>query len=381
MALDSNKSNEFYGNTTKWFTGRVIRRSRDPLYAGRVYLEIPGVTPIVNPKSPPKSDKQAENMGLMLSTVLGFSDNGVKPPREGSVVYGQFMNPFGDVPKEPLIIGVIPGIQSEQGNNIYINSGIKTPKSSQDFSEVGKPTTPPLSRGVVKDTLTSRLNGLLEHACDGGTQLWGAVEYAKQLNAFIMKGVNAVVKYFTEMKGNDSTGIMSKIIDRIKDITTFLNWIVKKIKAINEFIAAAVEVAKMIRAVIDYILSFPARILEFIKDCLSKMLVGVNSFLKEVFSTKNFAGFGEGGDFTELMNEFSNLQSAASGVLTEVANTSSTVGNVASALTTPSSQSDIDDVDVLATKAVDTAIDATVGTAGRMYNHYTADIGAKQAAP
>lgn len=379
MGIDYCKSNEYYGLKWIWFTGRVIRRYKDPLKLGRVFLEIPGVTPLVNPKKPPKSDKAAKKFGLLLASVSGPSESTIGPPKEGSVVYGFFLNTHGNVPQEPVIMGVLPSIKSAQSRDIYFKSGIKLPISTQPHDEVGQPTVVPMAQGKVKDTLTSRLNKALEHSCDGATQLWGAVKLAKQLNAFVTQGVNAVVKYFTESKGNDKTGIMSKIVDRIKDISTFVNWLTKQVKMINDFIAGAVEVAKMIRLVYDYIMLFPARILEFIKDCLNKLALGVNNFLQEAFSTSGFENPFAGGE-SPLMAEFKNLMSASSGLMNEISNTSTTVSNVTTALTTPSSSTDLANFDDKATVAMDSAISTTVNTASSTWTQMTSGIGARQQA-
>lgn len=94
-------SQAFYGDQTRWFIGRVVDNSADPLYLGRVRISIIGIhDSITDPGDLPWAS-------VVLPTTEGGVSSGFPPSLDvGAQVFGIFLD--GVQSQLPLVIGSIP---------------------------------------------------------------------------------------------------------------------------------------------------------------------------------------------------------------------------------------------------------------------------------
>ena len=106
----------FYGDITRWFVGRVVNHTGDPLQLGRVQVRIVGI-----------HDNPEIEMGMLpwASVMLPSTESGReygRPPRlmTGAQVFGIFLD--GKQSQVPLVLGSIPHIVMANSNQLAGNS-------------------------------------------------------------------------------------------------------------------------------------------------------------------------------------------------------------------------------------------------------------------
>ena len=146
--------------------------------------------------------------------------------------------------------------------------------NSADVSKVGTPQISPYARGVVPiDSSIAKTNSQLIHSCD--------FALAIEKNMALRKYIRAIAKWIREgirkmqllMSGTDKSGIFSQIIDALQSIAEFVQYVNDEfIQPIIEFQKYVIAVIVKIRAIIQWILSLPAKLLALLRDCLTALL-------------------------------------------------------------------------------------------------------------
>jgi hypothetical protein len=147
---------------------------------------------------------------------------------------------------------------------------------------------------------------------------------------------------------SDASGSFSSIINMLKkaaqEVKTFIKLYINPIIEFQKYVLA---VLVKIRAIIQWILSLPGKILALLKDCLTKLLKSVvSAFVDAWAEAKAEVPFADTGkDFTELTGAIKEAAGAASDLLKATTTVAAlTVGIAASAtvgLLAPVSESDI----------------------------------------
>jgi hypothetical protein len=233
------------------------------------------------------------------------------------------------------------------------NKGVETnapaPAKQNDGQRVGAPTTPSLGMGGVVGTTVDDLNNNLAHACDFVLDLKkniGLKNFIKAIAKAVREGIRGIQRLlgFTDYSGSFST-----IINRLKSIAEEIRYIQKEyIQPIIDFEKYVLAVLVKIRAMIQWILSLPAKLLALLGDCLKKLIFALKSIftdaLKEASTEVPLGGDGDTG-FSDAIKEAKAVLSAGSDLLkttsaavagAAVIATSATVG-----LISPVSASDV----------------------------------------
>lgn len=262
-------------------------------------------------------------------------------------VTGYFMD--GAAMQRPLITGVIPGIKRAEASPTYGFS-----KQLTDAEKEKEPVAAPgqiisgkvvdtvagvplLCRGEYEGTLIAQTNKDVVHVCDIATQLkrsviWESLKHSQFVSA-IRKAIEALIKAL----GNSPDSISQRVIELAKWLKRKLKEIQDGIKKLNDYLQITVEVARQLRDIIDWILSLPARLQAALSNCLSAFLSGIGSLLGDVLTLPSASG----PDISSALSAVKETLQQAGATITAVTNTLTIPAEIADAVLTPSSVSDV----------------------------------------
>lgn len=237
---------------------------------------------------------------------------------------------------------MIPQPVLSTGSNI-------SPVTKADAPVIGGPSYPstPAARGDVSGSI-ALTNKNLVHSCDFVNDLVKSIGLKKFLKA-IAKWIREGIRKIQQLMGfSDASGSFSQVINRLKaaaqEIRTFIKLYIEPIIEFQKYVLA---VLVKIRAIIQWILSLPAKLLALLKECLTKLLKSIVSAFVDAWAESSaevpFADSGK--DFTELTDAIKDTVKATEELLkASTTVVALTVGITASAtvgLLTPVSESDI----------------------------------------
>jgi hypothetical protein len=193
------------------------------------------------------------------------------------------------------------------------NTASAVPGNSKDSSAIGYPSLKPHTRGDVSGSI-SATNSQLIHSCD--------FSIAIKKNMALRKYIRAIAKWIREgirkvqllMSGADSSGVFTDIIDGLQAIAEFIQYVNDEyIQPIIEFEKYVIAVIVKIRAIIQWLLSLPAKILALLNECLTKLLVALASVFSDEWATAGKEVDAELGVVpkSDLGKNFSELTTAA----------------------------------------------------------------------
>ena len=155
--------------------------------------------------------------------------------------------------------------------------------NSADVSKLYTPQISPYARGVAPiNSSIAITNKNLVHSCD--------FALAIEKNGLLRKYIRAIAKWIREgirkmqllMSSTDSSGVFSQIIDALQSIAEFVQYINDEfIQPIIEFEKYVIAVIVKIRAIIQWLLSLPAKLLALLRDCLTALLKTLGSIFMD----------------------------------------------------------------------------------------------------
>jgi hypothetical protein len=254
-------------------------------------------------------------------------------------------------------------------------SGIETntPKVRYvyDSQVVGLPTIPSPAVGRVANSSTAATNASRAHSCDFSLEIKknvGVKKFLKAIAQAIRTGIRAIQRF---LGLGDPSGVPSALINKLKAIAQEIKTIYKEyIKPILDFQKYVLAVIGRLKAILQWILSLPARVLSWFKGCIGQILKAIATLFSDVWSevlaeeaaaagdaTGAFDQFGVGdppASFGDLIGAVGEVYTAAQQVLTGatqvVTNTVAIAGAATTGLTTPTSSSDLQAADQLLKK-------------------------------
>jgi len=237
---------------------------------------------------------------------------------------------------------MIPQPALSTGNNI-------SPSTAADGPIIGGPSYPstPAVRGDVSGSIATTNNKLI-HSCDFANDLIKSIGLKKFIKA-IAKWIREGVRKIQQLMGfSDASGSFSQIINYLKKAAQEIKTFIKLyITPIIEFQKYVIAVLVKIRAIIQWILSLPGKLLALLKDCLTKLLKSVvSAFVDAWGEAKTEVPLADKGkDFAELTGAIKEAAGAAGELLKATTTVAAlTVGIAASAtvgLLAPVSEEDI----------------------------------------
>jgi len=189
------------------------------------------------------------------------------------------------------------------------------PGNSKDSSAIGYPSLKPHTRGDVSGSI-SATNAQLIHSCDFSlsiTKNMALRKYIRAIAKWIREGIRSMQLL---MSGADSSGVFSQVIDALQAIAEFVQYVNDEyIQPIIEFEKYVIAVIVKIRAIIQWLLSLPAKLLALLNECLTKLLVALASVFVDEWATAGREVDAELGVVpkTDSGKGFSELATAAKG--------------------------------------------------------------------
>lgn len=166
-----------------------------------------------------------------------------------------------------------------QGNIKEVNSPTPPASSPNDASSEGNPTQPQLTSGNIKGTGIATSNANRSHACDTTLFVRRNISLAAIFEPTI-RTIREIIKKILAALG--ITPGSNAIIEQIKTIKRYVDDITRFLKKIQKALDAFVVVIKKINALINYILSLPARLLALFVNCLRELYAELRAQFTDV---------------------------------------------------------------------------------------------------
>ena len=308
-------SRDFYGkNGSVWFTG-LVAQIGDKSKLGLVRIRIVGVHSLDESLCPTETLPWAQ---VVLPATGAHTTSGPVP---GDWVYGFFQD--GDFGQIPTITHIFPGVESPQSRAMYekvaeiernqgtapdrepaydyrtdgadtdpavLKHEVDTfgyyPRTSQIFRKLEDATSYRSARGVYEGTLTEINNNRLVEACDVTEEIKTALAWARLNDNVIIKGLTTALKaLIMSIAGTDLSGLISSAIYYIKLIVRWINWIRDIIRYIDDWVQVVNYLVNKVKEIVAFIMSLPARFIQFLRTCLAYFLSSLSRFLNGVISS------------------------------------------------------------------------------------------------
>ena len=195
-----------------------------------------------------------------------------------------------------------PGLASFPGKSAV-------PTNPNDVPKVGDPTTPVFSRGGenIIGTTIARRNNQLVHSCDFANDLIKNIQLKKFLKSIARWVREGIIKIMQVLGFTDASGAISSIINALKKLAKELKYIkTEYIDPIIEFQKYVLAVIVKIRAIIQWILSLPAKLLTLLRDCVLRLIKSLVKMFTDEFSGST----GEASQIGDLGKDFQELAAA-----------------------------------------------------------------------
>jgi len=259
-------------------------------------------------------------------------------PKVGEWVLVYFPDP--ESAQYGYVMGTIPGIVAEEEVPELVVTAKRPVKPLGDPAGIlNFPSTPPGGREVIVGTGVDRTNQELIHVCDITIETKRFVSGIKREFGLVLAALKELIaKALQAMGFGDPSGLITKFVELAKDIASQIKKVTDFLKEVNETIAEYLKIVRQIRAMIDYILSLPARLLAEFQQCLSNLY---KSLLAGI--TASFTDFDVGGtDLKQLKDAVSSIGTEITAVATQAAVLASTPQQLAAAIVTPTSAAEVD---------------------------------------
>jgi len=201
-----------------------------------------------------------------------------------------------------------------------------------DSPQSGNPTQPQLSAGLIQNTGIAVSNNNRSHACDTTLFVQRNVSLAAIFEPTIRE-IREVIKRIL-----DSLGISpgsNGLVEQIKKIKRYIDDITKFLAKVQKALNALVVVVQKINALINYILSLPARLLALFVNCLQELYAELKAQFTDIVTASSTKDDGESvvGAAKDLLNSTKTLVATAAATATQV---TALPGTTISAIMNPS---------------------------------------------
>lgn len=326
---------DFYGNSFVWWSG-IVEDRNDPLKLGRVRVRVFGLHSENTTRIPTDSLPWAQ---IMVPTTGGQTN----APKPGDWVMGFFQD--GANAQLPVVMGVYLGVDSNTSivyESTETTPGKPKPPGDTVIRKSGEPVTPRTNRGVMWNTTVNRTNQNREHVCDVTTQARAFVSKVRAAFGTIVEQIKQAIRAVLMALGIVPDGgmvrslinFMQKILAYVRKIKAFLQEIID-IK--NVFLALVTKIRNMIA----YIMSLPARVLKFLRECISQFLASLTKELSSLFAPSGLGGGNLNNPFKELKETFNELRSEVTDVIAQIVDIASTPAQLLDVLTTAPTDEEI----------------------------------------
>lgn len=312
------------------FYGVVIDRN-DPAKCGRLKVQIIGKHNHNDPK---------DGVWAQIEVPIG-SSRSFSLPKEGEWVRGHYRD--GSAGQQPVVdaiaVGLVPGTKIVTENlqagkdfklapviGVVPTASAPKPPSGIVGDTAGEPILPRTSRGILDGTFIEKTNKELSHVCDFISEMQKNMKLRQYMRTVAQAIRDGIRKILLALGIGDATGKATWAINMLKAVAREIRWFQKTIlKPILDFEKYVLAYVTKMRAIIQWIMSLPARFMSMLQDCLQRILKLIGAIF-----TDTIGGFQEGfdlnadGDFNELVSaakDVANASKEAMGTVQQVIST------------------------------------------------------------
>jgi hypothetical protein len=321
MAYTRNRDENFIGfNPVNWWG--IVEDRNDPLESGRLRVRIFGWHNL---------DKNLAPKELLPWAQLQLAPNVPRTfagPKVNEWVTGYFIDGAGG--QFPVINGVMPGINLEL---LPTPEGAPKPPPGVVLETADTPSIPPLARGVVANSIIAKTNADVVHVCDISLQVrqvvgWIRVKFGTIINE-IRAGIDAIIRAL----GFDRTGQVSAAVSFLKKIASYIKLITDILEEVLNWREVIFEVARIARAIVDWILNLPEKLLKLLRECLGNLYRAIAGGFQEILSI----GLGSlGVDTREINAAINEITTGSELLIRQATDLASTPAQLVGILTGPS---------------------------------------------
>jgi hypothetical protein len=270
----------------------------------------------------------------------------------GDWVTGYFLD--GADAQKPTILGKYDGIRSDRIDSFYRQSEPKSgfsalisspfaeltkeqekmlrsyPKPATNVRFTDRPTMPLLGQGIVRGTAVDIANKNRVHVCDISQSMRRAASAARLAFSVLMQGIRAGIRAILKALGFSPESESARFIEIAKKVLRGIKWLQSIIDDIKDAAAVLVYYAKIVRAMIDWILSLPKALANFLAECLSELLASLGSGFSALTDITGFT------DLNSSIQVVTDIAEASKKLANDTLGLLNVPGQVVDALTAPS---------------------------------------------
>ena len=331
-------------NPNNWTA--VIESYADPLKSGRLRVRINGFHNL------DKTILPTEDLPWAQVAVPVNGSATTHAPKIGDWVIGFFLD--GTDAQFPIVTHILPGI-----NTVLVKQPVGAPKmpaGQLGFSDrPGEPSLPPLAREIVQFTAIDTSNRGRAHVCDISYEVDQTVAAIKTLFGPVFDVIRKLINAAIGATCYDPTGISKTIVDIVRKVTAFIKEFTRVVKEVQKTVSGWIEVARKVKAMIDYILSLPAKAAAFFTDCVKKFVAILKKGLKDLFT--DLVGDVDTGGIGEIITAVNEGVAAAKDLANSGARLLATVqpATLAAVILSPTSQAEVEAAGVAMNKLISDA--------------------------
>ena len=322
----------------------------DPLKLHRVRARIVGFHNLDRIKMPTETLPWA----TVIKSAVGA--NQTSSLQIGDWVTGYFLD--GANAQQPTILGKYDGIRSDRIDKFYRRTEPRSaaaealypvtlaelteeqkkmlrsyPKPATNIKYADRPTIPLLGQGLPEGTAVDIANKKRVHVCDISQEMRKAASLARLAFSTLMQGIRAGIRAILKALGFSPESESSRFIEIAKKVLRGIKWLQSVIDDIKDAAAVLVYYAKIVRAMIDWILSLPKAIADFLAKCLNELLASLGSGFSALTDITGVS------DLTSSIKVVSDIAEASKKLANDTVGLLNVPVQVVDALTTPSTPS------------------------------------------
>lgn len=204
----------------------------------------------------------------------------------------------------------------------------------------GYPSTVTLSRTKKATGVEfADLDKLFDHICGEDSYIRRGIAQAKvmagQVGAAIRKALEAILQALGSIPG------VQAVLEALKWLVEKIKMVIEWLDEINKGILEFIRQVKLIKALIEWILSLPAKLLALFRDCLAKAYAELARAAFDILKAA-LPGGGDYGAVGQIIVEYQNLKKETDKLAKTVNTTVSLANEAITAFSSPSTMSEAD---------------------------------------
>jgi predicted DNA binding CopG/RHH family protein len=210
--------------------------------------------------------------------------------------------------------------------------------------------SPQMCRGDLRGTLIAKTNAEVIHSCDIATQMKRSILWERLKHSRLVQVIRDAIEAIKKALGFSPDAISQRYIEIAQWLAGKLKTLSDMLKQFNDWITISVEYAKTLRAIIDWIMSLPARLKASLQECLQQFLNGITSAVSDVLSLPGAENTPEN---SSLMDALKDVKTNFESLTVQTNITLQLPSQVLTAISTPASAENINSINSVITDFIE----------------------------